>query len=128
MYGFTDQAEPLIVQLLQQGIQAGTYRRIVGMDGFGECTWLSDVFHAAVEHLAQRPEPLKLLVVMHDGAIDPYDAERVQADVATLPKRGILLQPVLIGTDTQAMEANTRVFGHVLACPDVQELAHCLSA
>ncbi len=38
------------------------------------------------------------------------------------------LQPVLIGTDTQAMEANTKVFGHVLACPDVQELAHRLSA
>ncbi len=65
---------------------------------------------------------------MHDGAIDPYDAERVQADVAMLPKRGILLQPVLIGTDTQAMDANTKVFGHVLTCPDVRDLAHRLSA
>jgi hypothetical protein len=127
VWGFTDHAEPLVVQPLQQGIQPGSYRRIAGMDGFGECTWLSDVFHAAVEHLAQRTEPLKLLIVVHDGAIDPYDAERVQADVATLPKHGILLQPVLIGTDTQAMEANTKVFGHVLACPNIGDLAQRLS-
>jgi len=128
IWGFTDQAEPLVVQPLRQGIQPGTYRRIAGMDGWGECTWLSDVFHAAVEHLAQRTEALKLLIVIHDGAIDPSDAERVHADVATLPKRGIVLQPVLIGMDTQAADANTKVFGHVLACPDVRELAARLSA
>ncbi len=52
----------------------------------------------------------------------------MQADVATLPKRNILLQTVLIGTDTQAMEANTKVFGHVLACPDVRDLATRLGA
>jgi nitric oxide reductase activation protein len=126
--GFTDEPEPVVLQPLARGTPPSTYRRIAGMDGYGDGTWFSDVFHHAVQQLAQRSEPLKLLVIVHDGAIVPDDAQRVQADVATLPKRGIVLQPVLVGTDTQAIDANTHVFGHVLACPNVGELAQRLSA
>jgi hypothetical protein len=98
------------------------------MDGWGDGTWLSDVFRRAVDALDRRSEPLKLLIVLHDGALIDDDAERVQQIVATLPKRRIILQPLLLGDDPRAREANTRVFGHVLACPDIGDLAARLSA
>jgi hypothetical protein len=128
VWGFTDEAEPLIVRPLTRGTQHHWHARIAGMDGFGDGTWLSDVFQAAVEHLAARSESLKLLVVLHDGAISADDAECVQRLAATLPKRRIVLQPILLGNDHQAVTSNTSVFGHVLVCPNIGELAQRISA
>ena len=43
------------------------------------------------------------------------------------PRQRILLQPIFIGDDPQAVEANRAVFGRVLACPQVADLPPLLA-
>ena len=64
--------------------------------------------------------------MLHDGDLEEEDAELVRAEVDTLAHQRILLQPIFIGTDARAVDANRVVFGRVLACPQVADLAPVL--
>jgi hypothetical protein len=98
------------------------------MSAYGWSTYLATSFMQAITTLAQRQEPRKLLIVIHDGEIDPVDADAVRQQLPQMAKHGILLQPVFVGDDATAISNNQGVFGHVMACPTIHELAGKLSA
>ena len=129
IWGFTYGPMPAIHRPLSTGVSETARRRIAGMDGYGVGTELAPVFRQAVAALAAcPPKAQRLLVVLHDGELDAADAALVRAEVETLLRQRILLQPIFIGDDPQAVEANRSVFGRVLACPQVADLAPMLRA
>lgn len=126
VWGFT--TYPTIHRPLSVGVSDEARRRIAGMDGGGS-TELAPTFRQAVAALAACPvKEHRLLVVLHDGDLLTSDAALVRAQVETLPRLRILLQPVFIGDDAQAVKDNRAVFGRVLACPQVADLAALLGA
>ncbi len=129
VWGFTSGPTPAIHRPLSTGVSEGARRRIAGMDGYGEDTELAPVFRQAVAALSACPRrEQRLLLVLHDGALYEEDAELVRAEVETLPRSRILLQPIFMGDDAGAVEANRAIFGRVLACPQVADLAPLLRA
>ena len=126
IWGFTDAPTPTIHRPLSIGVSERARRRIAWMDG-GGWTALASVFHQAVEALAACPrDEYRVLVVLHDGELYAADVALVRAEVETLPRQRILLQPIFIGDDEDAVEGNRAIFGRVLACPQVADLAPLL--
>lgn len=129
IWGFTAGPTSAMHRPISRGVSETARRRIAGMEGWGVATQLAPVFHQAVEALAACPrDEHRLLVVLHDGELRPYDAAQVRAEVETLAQQRILLQPVFIGDDPRAVDANRAVFGRVLACSQVEELPALLRA
>ena len=58
-------------------------------------------------------------MVLHDGGLEEEDAALVRTAVEKLPRKRILFQPILIGNDLKAVEANRAIFGLVLTCPQL---------
>ena len=124
---FDDGEEPLRIRRLTVGSDQVARRRIAGMASGGG-TRLGPALAAAVAALAAHPARRKLLVVLHDGDLRPDDAAAVRQRVAHLSRQGIRLLPLYLGHDPTISAANERVFGHVLACPDLGEMTARLRA
>ncbi|HEV2238958.1 MAG TPA: hypothetical protein VGR57_20030 [Ktedonobacterales bacterium] len=118
---FNDGDLPLPIRALQRGHDPAARRRIAGMTSGGG-TRLSPAFAAAVASLAAHPAQRKLLVVLHDGDLDADDAAAVRQQISVLPRRRMHLLPLYLGGDPTIIAANERVFGHVLACPELSEM------
>jgi len=121
IWAFSDCPEPIVVQPLGAALER-TPHRIAGLQALGG-TRLGPVFEAAVAELVRRAEVLRLLVVVHDGELERDDANHVRAIAQTLARHRVLLLPLYIGRDTEAVERNRHVFGWVLACEHVHAIA-----
>jgi hypothetical protein len=127
---FDDGERPIRIRSLASGPDRLARRRIAGMEAGGG-TRLAPAFTAAVAVLRVTPAQHKLLLVLHDGDLNADDATRVRQRVAALPRLGIRLQPLYLGTDDAIVAANERVFGrvgHVLACRDLAGMTARLRA
>jgi hypothetical protein len=127
VWGFTTGA-PVIHRPLARGHRTDWQINIASMSAYGCATRLYPSFGAALDTLSSCREQRKLLIVVHDGEIDADDARRIRLRLPEVQQRGILLQPIFVGTEQAVIDANRAVFGHVLACPSFHELSGKLSA
>ena len=90
-------------------------------------TRLFPALHLAIQLLATTSADRKVVLLLHDGRPQPEDWTVTARLLATMP-RTILVQPLYLGADPAIQAANTRLFGHVLACESLDALRSCLCA
>jgi Mg-chelatase subunit ChlD len=122
---FDDQPTMIRIRDLAIGSDPPVDRRLAGLD-HGGGTRLAPALEQASRTLTHFQAHRKLLVVLHDGDLQSADAQATRHLVATLPKRGIHLLPLYLGSDPAVIAANRRVFGDLLACPDLGSLTSLL--
>jgi len=128
VYGFDAQDEPIRLRALCALPTGESRRRIAGMDGGGG-TLLAPAFDAAIQALcgaagARR----KVLIVIHDGELEPGDASAVKARAQMLARLGIDVLPLYLGGDPTVIARTTATFGRVLSCATLPEMTGLVRA
>jgi len=129
IWGFGDSDEPYVHRPLSMGTDLLAQRRIAGMQAWTWGTVLSPVFQKATQALSKREERWKLLIVFTDAELELEDARLVSKEVQDLGRSHIHLQPIFVGNSSNdAKAANIKVFGHIMACDNFDELLPYLSS
>jgi Mg-chelatase subunit ChlD len=129
VYGFDDQDEPIRIRALSALPTDESRRRVAGMEGGGG-TRLAPAFEAAIRALGAAAEPAarKVLIAVIDGELDAGDGAAVKAQALALTRLGIDLLPLYLGANPAVVARTTAVFGRVLACPTLPEMAGLVRA
>ena len=123
IFGFDAGGRPIMIRPISVGDSLLGRRRIAGMNGDGG-TKLAPSLRAAVDALHATQAQRKVLIVIHDGHLDAQDALDVrQMCCKQLAQQGIHLVPLYLGNDAAIIQANTQVFGTVLACADLGQMS-----